>query len=198
MVKMEIRKLSIKDDFEQVGELIYLTDPYIYPYWFQNNIDEAKKMFNILIRKNTIFNYKNCIVAIENKKIIGLILSVAKENKITDKLESLKKISFNYRYVIEKYISKIYKLYKKDTIYIMCVCVLPEFRNHKVASKMMDFFIKKFKNREFLLDVLVDNTFAKKLYKNFGFVKIKRTLGFSGYGFPKVKVDVMTRRYNNL
>ena len=40
---MEIRKLSIKDDFEQVGELIYLTDPYIYPYWFQDNIDEAKK-----------------------------------------------------------------------------------------------------------------------------------------------------------
>lgn len=191
---MEIRRLSNKDDFEQVGELIYLTDPFIYPYWFKNDMGEAKKVLSKLIAKRTVFNYRNCIIAIEDRKTIGLILILTKENKMTDNLENLKKINFNYKYVIEKYIEKTYEFYDSDIVYIMCVCVLPEFRNHKIASKMMDFLIKKYKNRKFYLEVLSDNVFAQKLYKKFEFVKINRTEGFSGYNLPKVKIDVMVRK----
>ena len=38
---MQIRKAEKNDNFEDIGELIYLTDPYIYPYWFNNNIEES-------------------------------------------------------------------------------------------------------------------------------------------------------------
>ena len=32
---------KINDNFEEIAELIYQTNPYIYPYWFNNNINEG-------------------------------------------------------------------------------------------------------------------------------------------------------------
>ena len=191
---MQIRRAEKNDNFEDIGELIYLTDPYIYPYWFNNSIEEAKSIFVKLLCRECVFNYKNCIVAIKDNKIVGLILVVSKENKITDKIEDIKKVNFNYQYTIEKYVEKAYEYCNNDIVYILNVCVLPEYRNHKIGSKLMQFLIQNFPNREFFLEVLSDNIPAHKLYEKFGFKKIKEAKGFSGYKIPDVDIHIMIKK----
>ena len=33
-IEMEFRKANEDDNLEEIAELLYLTDQYIYPYWF--------------------------------------------------------------------------------------------------------------------------------------------------------------------
>ena len=37
MGSLEIRKAKQTDNLNEIAKLIYLTDPYIYPYWFNKN-----------------------------------------------------------------------------------------------------------------------------------------------------------------
>ena len=34
-IELKIRKATIYDNMEEIAELIYSTDEYIYPYWFE-------------------------------------------------------------------------------------------------------------------------------------------------------------------
>ena len=190
---MLIRKAKKSDNFGDIGKLIYLTDPYIYPYWFNNNIEEAKSIFVKLLYRKCVFNYKNCIVAIKDNKIVGLILVVSKENKITDKIEDIKKVNFNYKYTIEKYVEKAYEYCNNDIVYILNVCVLPEYRNHKIGSRLMAYLMQNFQDKEFFLEVLANNIPAHKLYEKFGFKKVHEAKGFSGYKKPDVDIHIMIK-----
>ena len=72
-----IRSASNNDNLERIAELIYKTDPYIYPYWFEN-IDNCKKMLPVLMKQDGfIFNLKNIDVAVEkdSNEILGIICS---------------------------------------------------------------------------------------------------------------------------
>ena len=35
------RKAKESDNLDEIATLIYETDPYIYPYWFNNSVEEA-------------------------------------------------------------------------------------------------------------------------------------------------------------
>ena len=50
------RKLTLKDDLTQVGRLIYLTDPYIFPYLFDSDIEAAARVFAEMVKGDTIYN----------------------------------------------------------------------------------------------------------------------------------------------
>ena len=81
---MIIRKLKKSDNLKQAAKLIYLTDPYIYPYWFEDNIEKGIQTLTQMLQEPTIFSYKNCIAAIVNKQVVGLIVYVTK-NSIKNK-----------------------------------------------------------------------------------------------------------------
>ena len=57
-----IRKLLPGDDRLRVAELIYLTDEYIYPSWFDSE-EEAFRVLSEMISLDTIYNDKNITVA---------------------------------------------------------------------------------------------------------------------------------------
>ncbi len=44
--KLKILNLTPEDNLEKVAELIYLSDNYIYPYLFNNDLSVGKKSFN--------------------------------------------------------------------------------------------------------------------------------------------------------
>ena len=61
--------------------------------------------------------------------------------------------------------------------HIYTIDVLPEYRRRGVASKLLEEFERrlKFKRvKECYLEVSVENRIARKLYKKFGYVEIKR------------------------
>ena len=43
-----LKKKKKDDNMEDIARLIYETDPYIYPFWFNNDIDEAVSRKNQL------------------------------------------------------------------------------------------------------------------------------------------------------
>ena len=63
-----LRRARGDDNMEEIARLIYQTDPYIYPYWFNNNEDEAVRVLVPLIQeRGFIFYYENFYVAYDRK-----------------------------------------------------------------------------------------------------------------------------------
>ena len=48
-LNLEIRKASLEDDLLRIAELLYKTDPYIYPYWFET-LDKCTKELSELLQ----------------------------------------------------------------------------------------------------------------------------------------------------
>ena len=68
--EIEFRRANLNDNLDDIAELIYKTDPYIYPFWFNNNIEEAKKYLKqLLTRPNNLFNIDNLYVAFAKSRM---------------------------------------------------------------------------------------------------------------------------------
>ena len=54
------RRAEKDDNMEEIAKLIYDTDPYIYPYWFDNDINKCIEFFRKeMLEEGFIFNYKS-------------------------------------------------------------------------------------------------------------------------------------------
>ena len=73
------RRSSKDDNMEEIASLIYDTDPYIYPYWFEK---DENKCINFLkehmLKDGFIFNYNNLYVAYDDTidKIVGVVCAI--------------------------------------------------------------------------------------------------------------------------
>ena len=72
-----VRKLTLKDDLVRVGRLIYLTDPYIFPYLFDSDIDAAARVFAEMVKGDTIYNVENITAAFVGDTVAGILVSSA-------------------------------------------------------------------------------------------------------------------------
>ena len=108
---------------------------------FDNNIDNAIKCAPALLRRNTIFNYKNIRVALYDDKVAGFIvildeypLNHYKNLKKAFK-ESLKYLPDKFDQIMDEYFNKID--YEWNNKYIVAISVLPEYRQKYIASLMV-------------------------------------------------------------
>ncbi len=70
-----VRKLCDCDNLNQVAKLIYLTDPYVYPGWF-DNIDDGIKVIGEMINLPTLYNKENITVAVTDDGFVaGIVVS---------------------------------------------------------------------------------------------------------------------------
>ena len=68
-----VRRVNIDDNFEEMAELIYETDEYIYPYWFHDDVEEAKRVLPSLMKEEGFFfNYKSIYIAIDKNTNINM------------------------------------------------------------------------------------------------------------------------------
>ena len=62
---MVFRKATEKDNLKKIAELLYYTDPYIYPYWFEN-LDKCRiELPPLLIQEKFFFNVNNLYIALQ-------------------------------------------------------------------------------------------------------------------------------------
>ena len=179
-----IRKATKDDNFEEIAELIYETDPYIYPHWFHNDVDECKKVIiPLLDKEGFFFNYKSMHLAInkKNNKIIGLIQVIDKDTNFDYDYTELMNKDRNYKFTIENYIFELINEVKESGLpYFSNIVVHHDYRGLKLGSIMMDYILKEFKNKyyKFILDVLAENLAAVRLYEKMGFVITMKNMGF--------------------
>ncbi len=197
-----VRKVTPEDNFEDIAELIYETDDYIYPYWFHDSKEECK---NILVpemkKKGFFFNYESLYVAVHKKfnKIVGLVCIILPETDLQYDYSSLKSISDHSAFTIDNYIMELINEVKELQIpYISNVVVHHAFRGMKIGSIMLNYVISNVKHiyRKLLLDVLSDNKAAIRLYEKLGFNITSPEIMGIGYG-PGDYVGQYSMELNN-
>lgn len=189
---MEIRKAKASDNLKEIAELIYETDKYIYPN-LATTKDKAISIIIDMIKSRTIFNYKNCLIAIDNSCIVGLICYTRKTSppNCYDKwLYSDDKL----KHVIENYILKCEAESKESEIALTCVCVKAEHRRQKIAAKLIQHMFQLFPNKYIYLYTLKHNSAAINLYQSMGFKIINEQKGYNCYYKHKPLVYLMGKQ----
>ena len=140
--KLKIRNLTPEDNLEKVAELIYLSDNYIYPYLFNNDLSVGKKVLTNMIVCDTIYNYKNIQVAMLSSNIIAMIVS--KTVPITISIDDMKnsfikagvKVGARFNRVFKEYFKTLEE--EKPNIYFANITVDKKYRNMGVGRTLIN------------------------------------------------------------
>lgn len=179
------------------GELLYLTDKYIYPAAFANAQNMGKVLHFLSKIDNGLFSLKNLNVAIVDGEVCGAIVGC--RNNIWDN-NTLKKVFFEAGLdfpecaddVEENYFR--YEANNEIGDYVLCLCVSPAFRGKGVAKTLMKEYLKN--KKEVSLECLMDNLAALNLYRSLGFKIISQYDGYSAPGMQPVSVVKMKYSVN--
>lgn len=186
---IQFRRATKDDNLSQIADLIYDTDPYIYPYWFDNNETECKEFFKkTILEEGFLFHYNNLYIAhdITTNEIVGVICAIDKSVNLKYNYESLKQVNEKYEKVVNEYIKPILDEvaeYDDTTIYIPNVCINKELRGKRIGTNLLGYYISQMEKagyNQFSLDCLLHNLPAKNLYHSMGFKEMKLFNGFSG------------------
>lgn len=185
--ELVFRRAKETDNFREIAKLIYQTDPYIYPFWFGNDVRACEKFLSERIGLGGfIFNYNNIYVAYDKKedKILGLIVALDKGIDFDYDYSESEKINHRHDLTIKKYIKGVIKEVKEsDAIYIMNCTVLDGYRGKKIGTRLLGYFISQMEEEgyeTYALDCLLHNLRAKNLYHTMGFKEMKEIVGFNG------------------
>lgn len=202
--EMEFRKANSSDNLEEISELLYRTDQYIYPYWFGSLENCKKELSRLLLEDKFFFNINNLYVMrdISNNRIVGVICVVDKSIDLDYDYGRLENVNERYRFTINNYIKSLIEEVKiSDFAYISNVCVHPDYRGKHIGSMMVKEVIKIYRNKcfdEIMLDVLADNPNAIGLYQNLGFKKSSEIFdGFNDPVLEKPHVFSMKNKLND-
>ena len=190
---MNYRKLTLKDDLYQVAELIYLTDKFIYPTWFENYENYKQVLVDLIKSEGTLFNYNNILIAEEKGKIYGILVYIKEDFENTYNYDHLRNINDNFKYTIDNYILPCVNHLEKNIIYITNVSVIPEKRRQYVATNLIKMCFDINPNRNFVLQVLALNIPAVNCYLKQGFQIKKYDKGFNKSGKRKPKIFEMEK-----
>ena len=166
-----IRNLNDDDDFNQVAKLIYLTDPYVYPGWF-DGIEDGIKVIREMINLPTIYNKENITVAVMPDGFISGIV-VAKQAPFKEDVNYIKQAFELAETTLDERTDFVFNAYygkmgeSEDGYYIANVAVDENYRKRGIAAAMMNHVMSK---RDFCtLECVVANAGSWRLYQRLGF-----------------------------
>ena len=166
-----VRPMQDCDDRMKVANLIYMTDKYIYPYWFDSAEDGAKVIAK-MTSLPTLYNQKNITVAVaKDGRIAGVLVSCY--SPVIENEEHIRKAFEEANVPCDERTHRIFSDYyakmaeDKDGFYVANIAVDPQFRNKGVASKLITQTIKD--KGTCHLECVIANQGAWKLYQKLGF-----------------------------
>ena len=181
---INIVKAENTSDLSGIIRLIYETDNYIYPSMCNFDYKLFETIMQELLFTDSIFSYKNMLLAEDNGKTIGLLLYFEKIVKLPQTIEHYMEIdkekAEDFNNVIQEYFTPLLSKIDKDCIYINNLCVDTKNRKRGIGAKLIEYLIKIFSERKITLDCLEDNTAAVNFYLKSGFKIIERFGGYAG------------------
>ena len=182
------------EQYSDIAQLIYDTDPYIYPALFGEGSEgrsNAVRLISALLQSNAdiMFAKKNLFVLCMGTEITGLILwykgcmnwnpnallQAADHMGIVLNRENVIKVSREY--IDNRYTDS--DADENQTLALINVCIKSDLRSCGAATYMMDCFLANHGKEKMELTVLADNTPAVNLYKKSGFFVVRESDGFS-------------------
>ena len=177
--ELTIRPMLDVDDKMQIAKLIYFSDRYIYPYWF-DSIEDGQKVIAQMMSLPTLYNQQNITVAVTNDGFIAGAM-VSKRTPIIENEKDIEKAFVQAGIKSDERTHKIFCDYyakmfdERDYYYVANVAVDPLFRGRGIASKLITQTISD--KGESHLECVIANSGAWKLYERLGFEIIEEYPG---------------------
>lgn len=199
------RRASENDNFNEIASLIYDTNKYMYPFWFNSKEEAIDVLSKLISEEGSIFNYNNMYVCYNNltNQIIGMVNAI--DNTINlnfdyDKIASNDNTSITINSYIKPLIENVLSKKNKKYMFIPCICVNDKYRSKGIGTKLMGYFINQMEGsgfEEFELNCFINNLRAKNLFHSMGFKEIKTIKGFDGNKDSKILEVVFLRKKGN-
>ncbi len=177
---IKIRRAFMTDDAAQIAKLLYLTDPYIYPFLCDDFSDATWVDFvrRALKCADHVHFAGNMLLATLDDNIVGLICaySVPSDRVFLQPVDE--KVADKYALVWEGYYKNA-RTHDKS-LYISNLCVDPAYRHMGIGAALLEQLLAEHSGEAVTLDVLADNSSAIALYEKAGFKAKSRYNGFSG------------------
>ena len=169
--EVTVRPLKDGDDLLQVAKLIYYSDEYIYPYWF-DNIKDGQKVIAEMIKLPTLYKKENVPVAVmPNGDIAGALVSC--DCPFVEEKDHIYQAFENAKIVCDERTDFIYREYYEKMqvadkgLYVSNIAVDPNYRKRGIATSLLSAVIK---GREFChLECVQKNISAWRVYQRLGF-----------------------------
>lgn len=191
---MVIRYANEKDNFKTLAKLMYETDRYIYPYWFETKEEGIEEISKLLTKEHTSFFYKKCIVAEVDGEIVGMLLYFDDTSPLDFAYADIISKNFNYSYTLKNYVIPLEKSIKENQSYVAGVRVSDTHSRRGIAQSLFKFYFDSLKKDTIVkIDVLVENEPAFNLYKKLGFEIVTKYQGFNGYRKKRVECYSMQK-----
>lgn len=198
-MNIHIQKASIFDDFERIAQLIFGTDEYIYPFWFEDDPRPMDTLAKLIGIQGSIFYYDHIFVAVESDKIMGIIVYLHARSNLTYDYHDCYQRNFQYTY--DNYLSHIIQQAKTasvDTAVLSNMCIAEEYRGRGLGVQIMSETVNAICAegfRHLTLDCLAKNSAAMQTHQKAGFYLAGGDLGFNGYD-PNKRPAVMRLNYD--
>ena len=193
------------DNKYEIASCIYDTDRYIYPETFGDYKEPAVKGISRLIgMDNSLFDYKNLLVARYNGRVCGICLFTTGANEWNDELiaerlggeflNAQRKEGFDHG--VKEYFRKVVQHDEGDDyVELVACCVDDGYQRKGIAGKMLKKLIEINDGKTIRLTVLSDNEAAIELYEKNGFVVVEDDVdGFGPKGLKPPKCKIMERK----
>ena len=135
-----VRPLAPSDNLDEVAELIYLTDPYIYPAWF-DSIEDGIAVIREMIKLETLYNARHLTVAVTDDRVVGIIVS--RYCPFTEDEREIELAFSRAGVPLDERTHKIFTDYyakmgdPADGYYIANVATHPDYRRRGIAAAMI-------------------------------------------------------------
>lgn len=190
-----LRRAKADDNMEEIAKLLYQTDPYIYPFWFNDSVEEAIKVLVPRMKEpGFIYHYENCYVAydLDAKKIVGVVCAIDPTTNLNYDYSELSKVNDKYNFTINNYVKElINEVTNKKYMYLVNVSVDVDYRSNKIGKRMLSYFVEQMHEAgfdEIGFDCLMHNLRAKNLYHSLGFKEVSEGFGFDGTNNSTVEI----------
>ena len=191
-------KLSAENE-TALAELIYDTDPYIYPAMFGSRENAAAVLPFLYYSDDRMFRLDRFYAAVHNGRVIGLLLWV--KGRLNWSPEPLRAAFLRAGIrpgpyldaVAGEYVGKYAEGERDGLISLINLCVAPCCRGKGVGRALMRSFMEQHPGSAFELCVLTGNKAAVHLYSSLGFEITERYNGFS-IDHRRLDAAVMRRR----
>lgn len=187
-----IRPALPMDDVKTIARLLYLTDPYIYPYLSSDPTDGIWVDFIGKALKNPchVHSARNIMLAISDNSVVGLICAYLPSDKVF--------LQPAENSILPKYVAVWEGYYQHAAqsvanLYISNLCVDPDWRRMGIGKALLNALIAQHPLEPISLDVLADNLPAIALYEKSGFIIQSSYNGFLGVSSRTVKCLSMLR-----
>lgn len=195
--RIELRKITVDDDIDEITSLIYDTDPYIY----KDLLGERKiatRLLSVLLRdKHSYFYCDHFYGAFLDGKIVGIMSLVARNYEMS--ADSLRmayiEIGETMTPAAKEANNYLFESYAKigSTSSASNICVKADYRHKGIGDYILKKIISIAGSKPIELCVIADNIPAVKLYKNNGFVITDQKYEYGGYMQEKVLCYMMIR-----